>query len=551
MGKKILLVRVPECEDNSSVSDPRFVSSVPLEVPLGVSMLAAVLRQEGKHEVVICDMFAEHIVLIRSQLTEGRSRQLPFFSDTLTKVISDFQPDIIGFSALFIFQHDLVKTLSQIARHFAPSALICLGGYSTLAPRQLLEDLPDIDVAFISEAEISFPKLIQTYEDGGRFDGLEGIAFRDGKEIIVNKGPLLLSDLDSLPFSAFDMLPLHLYKAEAGMLHLPLLTSRSCPFSCNFCASKLYGGRTLRKRSTSNLLEELEGMHDRYGIGHLWIRDELFNGDKKHAKSFLHGMMDRGLELPWMDSNAFHVNSLDEEFLDLCKASKCVEAIFAVESGSPRVLSEVMNKRVDLDHALRMGAHCRSIDLPFTCYFVIGNPGETREEILQTVDFAETIGADNAVFSIATPFPGTNYYDKAVENGQLAPDIRSFLRMKYVEPTLEGQDFSKEWLKSIQYDANIRINYFNSPNIKKSPTGAAAYFERILERYPFHVVAALIAGYCQGLAGNLPEEARLFSEACKLLDNPQNQQVYGRYLDWQNPITDRYRQYMSSGSSPL
>jgi len=72
-----------------------------------------------------------------------------------------------------------------------------------------------------------------------------------------------------------------------------------------------------------------------YQLDLLYIRDELFNGNKKHAKTLLRGMIERQLNISWFDTNAFHVNSLDEEFLDLCKVSSCIEAIFAIESGSP------------------------------------------------------------------------------------------------------------------------------------------------------------------------------------------------------------------------
>jgi radical SAM superfamily enzyme YgiQ (UPF0313 family) len=545
MGKKVLLVRVPEYEDNSSISDPRLITSISLEIPIGVTSLAAVLRAEGRHEVVISDLFAQHINLIRKNLAGGRSASLPAIQNSLIAIMNDIRPDVIGFSALFMFQHDLVRTLTDTARAYHPEALICVGGYCTLAPELLLKDLPAVDIAFISEAEITFPLVLEAGRDISYLSKIDGIAFRVGNDIKVMGNLALPNDLNALPLPAFDMLPLHLYKEEAGMQHLSILTSRSCPFTCNYCASHLYGGRQLRKRDTEFLLSDMETMHSQFGVEFLWIRDDLFNGDKKHSKAFLSGLLDRGLDVPWCDSSSFHVN----KFLDLCKASGCSEAIFAIESGSPRVLKDVMNKRVDLDHAMRMGAHCRSIGLPFACYYVIGNPGETKDEVLQTIDFAQAIGSDHSVFSIATPFPGTAYYRDAVKKGQLSPDIHTFLRMKYVEATLEGEEFSRQWLKDTQYDANIRINYFGYPKIITAPEEAAKHFERIFIRYPFQAIAAILAGYCYGQTGDFETESRLFAEARRTLTEKSNSDTYGKYLEWKNPITERFHRHAGGNSS--
>jgi radical SAM superfamily enzyme YgiQ (UPF0313 family) len=281
----------------------------------------------------------------------------------------------------------------------------------------------------------------------------------------------------------------------------------------------------------------------------LYIRDELFNGNRKHAKTLLRGMIDRQLNISWFDTNAFHVNSLDEEFLDLCKASGCIEAIFAIESGSPRVLKEIMNKRVDLDHAKKMAEHCRKIDLPIQCYFVIGNPGETKEEIHMTIDFAASLSAEGCVFSIATPFPGTQYYELALEKGFLVHAPEDILRMKYMDVNMETDNFTAQWLKDTQYDANIRVNFLENTCLSSNREGlekARIKYGRIFQQYDFHVIAAIMMGYIDIKLGDVEKGYTIFAKAETLLQNEHVKKAFYKYLSWNTLPTDTFNKWMQS-----
>jgi radical SAM superfamily enzyme YgiQ (UPF0313 family) len=286
-----------------------------------------------------------------------------------------------------------------------------------------------------------------------------------------------------------------------------------------------------------------------YQLDLLYIRDELFNGNKKHAKALLRGMVDRKLDISWFDTNAFHVNSLDEEFLDLCKASGCIEAIFAIESGSARVLEEVMNKRVDLNHAEKMAVYCHKINLPLQCYFVIGNPGETKEEISMTIDFAASLFAEGCVFSIATPFPGTQYYELALEKGFLVHAPENILHMKYMDVNMETNNFSAQWLKDTQYDANIRVNFLENKCLLSDGKGlekARAKYGRIFKQYDFHVIAAIMVGYINIKLGDVQKGHELFAEAKALIQKEEVKKAYGKYLSWDTLSTNIFREWLES-----
>jgi anaerobic magnesium-protoporphyrin IX monomethyl ester cyclase len=545
---RILLVRVPEVELNSS-DDMRATAVSGLAVPLGPAYIASTIRHHGQYDVQILDLYLDLFEIYAHSLDYDKSHVLEITRKTLLDSIEDYNPLIVGFSALFSFQHNFVQELADSVKTHYPEIRIYLGGYATIFPQMVMEQIQSLDVLFIGEAESTVLKVLEEENNSRDFAQISGIAYRDRDKIVINNTLSRVMDLEEIPLPAFDLLNTAKYRQILGRSEFPILTSRSCPFSCNYCSSKLYSGRGLRLRNTDSILNEISYLKKEYQLDLLYIRDELFNGNRKHAKTLLRGMIDRQLNISWFDTNAFHVNSLDEEFLDLCKASGCIEAIFAIESGSPRVLKEIMNKRVDLDHAKKMAEHCRKIDLPIQCYFVIGNPGETKEEIHMTIDFAASLSAEGCVFSIATPFPGTQYYELALEKGFLVHAPEDILRMKYMDVNMETDNFTAQWLKDTQYDANIRVNFLENTCLSSNREGlekARIKYGRIFQQYDFHVIAAIMMGYIDIKLGDVEKGCTIFAKAETLLQNEHVKKAFYKYLSWDTLPTDTFNKWMQS-----
>jgi len=543
---KILLVRVPEIEFNSLSSDMRNISVSSISVPLGIAYISSVIRQDGNHDVQILDLYAKHYQKFISDFKTNPGEVLNIAKNDIMGAIDEYKPDIVGFSAVFNFQHALVKELVDSVKRYVPNVRTYLGGYPTVFPEMVLNSIPSLDILFIGEAENTILDVLEAASVNQAPRSIKGIASRIGGEVYLSSSLNLPLNLDSIPYPTFDMLPLESYRRIIGRNELPLMTSRGCPFSCNFCSSRLYSGRKFRLRSIENLFNEVELMLSNYSMDFMWIRDDNFIVNKSHAKNFLMGMIKRGLTVPWCDSSAFHVNSLDEELLELCKASGCVEVIFAIESGSRRVLKDIMNKNVDLDHAMKMAKFCRSIALPLQCYFVIGNPGETKDEMKQTIDYAVELQVDHCTFSIATPFPGTRYYELALEKGYLIHEPDYILGMKYMEANIQTEHFSSDELKDIQYDANIRVNFLENRLLngdRKSLEKAFKKFTRVAEQYQFHAVARLIEGYLHGVLGDTKLSHEVFTRVREMLKDIEIKKAYGKYFQWNTPATNAYRQW--------
>lgn len=544
--KKILLVRVPEVDCNFKQNDLRTVGISGLTVPLGVTYLASVIRSEGTHDVSVLDLYAEYYKMFINKCVGNSLKVIDISGEVLTNAIKHYDPDIVGFSASFLFQHTLVKKLITLIKDAFPRIRIYMGGYPTIVPEIVMNENPDLDVLFIGESERSILQVLNAEANQKNFSEVNGIAYRFEGKVIINNSLNLIENINEISYPLFDILPLKKYKKIFGRTELPILTSRSCPFSCNFCSSKLYSGRGFRPRSIKNILSELEIMKNEYDIEFLWIRDENFNAHRERAKNLLKAMMKNRLTVPWMDSNGLHVNNIDEELLDLCKESGCEEIIFPIESGSPRVLKDIMNKDVDLDHAKKMADHCHKIGLPLQGYFVIGNPGETKDEILRTIQFSQELGAEHCVFSIATPFPGTRYYDAAVKNGYLINDPEFITGMKYMGVSITTDEFSQQWLKDTQYDANIKVNFLGNGLLegdKRSLEKALKKYSTIFKQYNFHVIARLLEGYINGRLGNIEQNRAIYEHVQKMLKDTNIAQAYSKYFEWDTPATTDYRRW--------
>jgi len=551
---RILLVRVPEVELNS-VDDIRVTAASGLAVPLGPAYIASVIRNHGKYEVKILDLYLDLFETYAHSLDNDKSHMLELTRKALLDSIEIYRPSIIGFSALFSFQHNFVSELVNTVKNHHPDIRTYLGGYATIFPKMVMEQMENLDVLFIGEAEATILKVLEEEDKSRDLAHIPRIAYRDHGEIVINNDiPSLVMDLEEIPLPAFDLLNTARYREILGRSEFPLLTSRSCPNSCNYCSSKLYSGRIHRLRNTESVLDEIALLKKEYLLELLYVRDDFFNGNKKHAKDLLRGMIDRKLNISWFDTSSFHANSVDEEFLDLCKASGCIEAIFAVESGAARVLKEVMNKRVDLDHVKKMAEYCHKIDLPLQCYFVIGNPGETKEEIKMTIDFAASIFAESCVFSIATPFPGTQYYELALEKGFLVHAPENILHMKYMDVNMETENFSAKWLKDTQYDANILVNFLGNKCLVSDKNGlekARIKYGKIFRQYDFHVIAAIMAGYINIKLGDVEKGNEMFAEAEKLYQNEDVIKAYSKYLTWDTLPTNTFRKWLQTKRTEL
>ncbi|MTJ82762.1 MAG: B12-binding domain-containing radical SAM protein [Telmatospirillum sp.] len=421
--------------------------------PLGLGYIAAVLEQND-YDVAILDCLVEGYYQTTPVEDDPNFVTYGIQRDEIARRIALFGPDIVGVSSIFSNQSDAVAEVFAAVRQAAPSALVATGGaHARYFPHNYIEDY-DIDAVFLSESEVTFLQYVEHLNGAGDIDGIDGIIARTtGGSLVENSDMALVrnksrtdqgfwAEIDAIPFPAW-----HLYNMEEyfriGAYQSPytvgnrvaqIYTSRGCTAKCTFCTTTNFWGGKLRRRSPENVLEELSRLKDRYGIDEFHIQDDNITNDRQHAKFLFRRLTE--LQLPWCTPQGTALWRMDEELLDLMAESGCYQITFAIESGSQRVLNDLIRKPLDLDKTRHLIGYARSIGLSVHGFFIVGMPpmfgnaGETIDEMWQTYRFAGEAGFHSASFFAATPIVGSVLLSECMRQGFIARDTPLY-RMSY------------------------------------------------------------------------------------------------------------------------
>ncbi|MCX8176135.1 MAG: B12-binding domain-containing radical SAM protein [Candidatus Bathyarchaeota archaeon] len=434
---RVLLVN-PPCYDVELYSTAGFVTP-----PLGLAYLAAIL-EKNCYKVEILDLPA-----LNSSLSMFK------------KIIERRLPDIVGVTATTSTINSAYKIV-KVVKQTSPETLTVLGGaHITFMPERTMNECPQIDVGCIGEGEYTFLEIVKTVESNGCLEKVKGIIYRDRSGLIrKNPSRYYIENLDELPFPARHLLPMDKYKVfNEKMVIGTILTSRGCPFNCVFCSSSLLFGKKFRARSPSNVVDEIEQFQERYKTRYVEFIDDTFTFDKKRAEEICREIIRRRLDISWVCS--CRVDLIHKELMKLLKKAGCRMIYFGVESGVQRVLN-LMRKGIKVEQAYKVIKWAREVGLETVTSFILGMPGETMSEALQTIKFAKKLDPDYAQFSVATPFPGTELYKIAKERGLLLTEDWS--KYTVLEPVMRTKELSVKQLKKLIKKAYLSF-YFRPKTI--------------------------------------------------------------------------------------
>lgn len=379
-------------------------------------------------------------------------------------------PQLILVSGMSVEYHLHTHKALAIARQACPGAITVMGGvYPTTLPEEAIKD-PNVDWLFLSHAEerlVPFLRLLCGSADGAR--ATPGVGYRDSDGTVVINPPVsTIGDVAVMVKPDYSLLDvgnyLHHnsmdYQLNADRPTAFIITSYGCPYNCVFCASRTISGRRIVFRPLEDVLEEIAYLVNNYRIENIIFVDDALLADRIRIRTLLNSLIESGYKLTWkaVTVSAWH---LDQELLQLMAASGCTQITISVESGSQRVLDEVIHKPLRLETIAPLVKQCRELGISLGANFVIGVPGETWQEIRRTFSFAEECDFDLAHFHIATPLPLTDLYLLCREQGYL-PDGFSFLDPKFFGygtgfiTTEEFNPFELMVLRSFEWD---RINF--------------------------------------------------------------------------------------------
>ena len=196
------------------------------------------------------------------------------------------------------------------------------------------------------------------------------------------------------------------------------------------------------------MLDEIEFLISKYGFKEIQFIDDNLTLDRVRAKEIFEGMIKRNFNIEWTTPNGIAVWTLDEEMLEIMKASGCYELTVAFESGVQEVINNIVHKPLKLDYAIKMVNQMKKLNIQVHSFFMCGLPGETIEQIKQTFAFANRLDLDSAWFFCANPTPGSKLYDICLEKGYLDPNF-SFENIEYNFAHITTEDFTKEEVERI------------------------------------------------------------------------------------------------------
>jgi len=381
--------------------------------PLGLLYIGAVLEKAGVDvEIVPADV-------------------LELDWKGIGKKIAADRPDIVGVTSTTENRFQSFR-LIQTAREAAPGAVTILGGpHASMAAEDSLRHIPELDIVVRGEGEMTMLDLVRALDRKrapGAVGHVAGISYRQDGRVVANPPRSPITNLDGLPFPAFHLVPFDKYNFKIDVPgHGPLqavnvMTSRGCPFNCNFCATPINWGRAVRMRTTDNVVAEIEEHVEKRGARVIFFYDDTFNVSVRRVEEICRKMIERRLDVFWRAE--IRLDLMTKPLLARMKQAGLFHVSFGIEAGSERVRNSVIDKRIKIEDFHNAIAWCRELEIIPNVFFIFSHPTETWEEAQETIGLIERyrneVEASVAVLHI---YPGTPLEATAKEIGRLPVDF--------------------------------------------------------------------------------------------------------------------------------
>jgi anaerobic magnesium-protoporphyrin IX monomethyl ester cyclase len=427
-------------------------------LPIGLMYIAAVL-QKTDVKVEILDAF---MLGTFQKIGDALSVGMPF--EQIKQEIEARKPDIVGISGPFTCQIENSIKVSNLAKEVNPNIITVMGGpHVTLVPEQFLEEAKNVDIAVIGEGEYAMLDVAQAFEGKKQLIEVQGIAFRQNGKVVLNASRPLIENLDELPYPAYDLADMEQYLNPKKIGYrsfqdraMPMITSRGCPFNCCFCAVHLHMGQKFRAHSAKYVLDHIQLVVDKFKVKNIFFEDDNLTLDIKRFEAICDGIIERKIKIGWETPNGVRADCLNLELLKKMKQSGARSIFVGVESGVQQILDNVICKSLDLNRVVQFAKDAKQIGLKTGAFYIIGFPGETKQNMQRTVDFALNLKRDYDVgmhLFMATPSYGTKLYKDCKAKGYIQENLswNSFAQARQPKgmPLITTNDFTPAEVKEI------------------------------------------------------------------------------------------------------
>lgn len=386
---RIVLINVPNTYELVG-NDPVIIKDQQgVYPPLGLLYTSSYIKRDGKHEVFVIDCQAENLT----------------HAECAERVVS-LRPDMVGLTAMTFTLVDVKLVVQEIRRRI--KTIIVIGGpHTAIYPEECFEPNGlNADYVVVGEGEITLNELATDLELGKPKNRI----YRQ-----VN----FIQNLDELPFADYDAVDINNYYSVLAedTPSVTLFTSRGCPFSCAYCDRPALG-KGFRPQSAIRVVDEMEAVEKR-GAKEIFFYDDTFSVSMKRVMEICTEYKKRNLTIKW--DIRTRVNVVNEDLLRSMKEAGCERIHFGVETGNPRVVKE-LQKGTSIKQVEQAFDLCKKYKIKTLAYFMMGNPTETMEDVMDTLRVSRRIKPDFMQMTILSPFPATQIYLRALQEGVIEGD---------------------------------------------------------------------------------------------------------------------------------
>ncbi|MDR0461688.1 MAG: B12-binding domain-containing radical SAM protein [Nitrososphaerota archaeon] len=452
-------------------------------LPLGLMYLAAVLDKAG-YTVEILDAFMTDSKPKKNgdTITVGLS-----FSQIETE-IQQRKPDIVGVSGPFTSQITNTLKVCKLTKKVNPNILTIVGGpHASTVPKEFLEKNQTVDITVIGEGEHTLLEIVKHFENKKPLNSILGIVYRQNNTVIVNEVRPFLENLDELPYPAYHLVNMEHYLSNKEIGYrsfqkraISMVTSRGCPFNCCFCSVHLHMGKKFRAHSAQYVLNHIQHVVDKYNVKNIFFEDDNLTFDLNRFETICDGLIERRIKIGWETPNGVRADYLNTLLLKKMKQAGVVSIFVGVESGDQEVLNKIVCKSLKLDMVAEFAKNAKRLGLKTGAFYIIGFPGEKKENMQRTVDFALMLKQKYDVgmhLFTATPTFGTKLYEQCKTHNYLTADLScdtlgSSARQPLGHSLIHTNDFTPQEVKEIAQQALKKYKKLSLINLVKNPKKA-------------------------------------------------------------------------------
>lgn len=402
--------------------------------PLGLLYISAFLKENKINNTVFDSTFSS--------------------KEALTTYLKDEQPDVMAIYTNLMTKLNVLDIV-KIAKELAPDIKVIMGGPDvTYNIQDYLDNGADYIV--IGEGENTMLELIEHLQEGSKdFSAINGIAYLDnhGKEV-KTKARQKLKEIDELPIPNRDGIDISKYlkawKDFHGENALSVSTQRGCPYTCKWCSTAVYG-QSYRRRSPEKVVQELKEIQEKYNPDTIWFVDDVFTVSHKWLRGLVDELERQQVKVKFeCISRADRMNT---EVIALLKRAGCFRVWIGAESGSQKII-DAMDRRVSVDMVREIIIETREAGIEAGTFIMLGYPGETEEDINETINHLKISNPDHFTITVAYPIKGTSLYNEIAD--------KQIVDLDWSKSTDRDRDFKRTYpRKYYRYAVTKVVNEVN------------------------------------------------------------------------------------------